>query len=354
VLDPPRAVWVAVSVLIVTCPCALSLAVPSALLAAAGALARHGVLLRRLDALETLAQVDRVFLDKTGTVTEDTLRLRTVTGLDADGAPTEPDATLTAGAASLARWSAHPLARALAAAVPAADTRWSEVRELPGAGLEARDASGARWRLGSASHVGAHDASVSGGALWFGDDAGARQRFEFDQALRADSIDAVAALRASGLHVTLLSGDRTERAEQVGAQLAVDAAIGAATPQRKLQIVARAQAEGHRVLMVGDGVNDAPVLARADVSVAMGQGAVLARAQADAVITSNRLSALVVARQLAQRTGAVIRQNLLWAALYNAACIPLALAGWLPPWAAGLGMASSSLLVVLNSLRLAR
>jgi Cu2+-exporting ATPase len=266
----------------------------------------------------------------------------------------EPDATLTAGAASLARWSAHPLARALAAAVPDADTRWTDVRELPGAGLEARDASGARWRLGSASHVGAHDASVSGGALWFGDDAGARQRFEFDQALRADSIDAVAALRASGLHVTLLSGDRTERAEQVGAQLAVDAAIGAATPQRKLQIVARAQAEGHRVLMVGDGVNDAPVLARADVSVAMGQGAVLARAQADAVITSNRLSALVVARQLAQRTGAVIRQNLLWAALYNAACIPLALAGWLPPWAAGLGMASSSLLVVLNSLRLAR
>jgi len=354
VVDPSRAVWVAVSVLIVTCPCALSLAVPSALLAAAGALARHGVLLRRLDALEILPQVDRVFLDKTGTVTEDALGLRAVTRLDASGAQLQADAGLTAMAASLARWSAHPLARALAAAVADAHAHWTDVREVPGAGLEARDAQGRCWRLGSAAHVGAHDTLASGGALWFGRDGAAWQRFEFDQALRADSIEAVIAMRAMGLHVTLLSGDRRERAELVGAQLAVDAVIGAATPQDKLHVIAQAQAEGHRVLMVGDGVNDAPVLARADVSVAMGQGAVLARAQADAVITSNRLSELVVARQLAHRTRAVIRQNLLWAAVYNAACIPLALAGWLPPWAAGLGMASSSLLVILNSLRLAR
>jgi Cu2+-exporting ATPase len=154
--------------------------------------------------------------------------------------------------------------------------------------------------------------------------------------------------------VVLLSGDRPERAQRMGQRLAVTAVIGGATPESKLAEVAAAQAAGLRVAMVGDGINDAPVLARADVSFAMGQGALVARAQADAVVASNRLGDLVQAHDLAVRTLRVVRQNLLWAALYNGACIPLALVGWLPPWAAGLGMASSSLLVILNSLRLAR
>ena len=140
----------------------------------------------------------------------------------------------------------------------------------------------------------------------------------------------------------------------MGALLAVTDVIGGATPERKLTELAAAQASGLRVAMVGDGINDAPVLARADVSFAMGQGALVARAQADAVVASSRLGDLVLMHDLARRTMAVVRQNLLWAAVYNGACIPLALLGWLPPWAAGLGMASSSLLVVGNSLRLAR
>jgi Cu2+-exporting ATPase len=164
----------------------------------------------------------------------------------------------------------------------------------------------------------------------------------------------VAALRQRGLEVVLLSGDRPERALRMGQRLAVTATIGGATPESKLAEVAAAQAAGLCVAMVGDGINDAPVLARADVSFAMGQGALVARAQADAVVASNRLGDLVLAHDLAARALRVVRQNLLWAALYNGACIPLALVGWLPPWAAGLGMASSSLLVILNSLRLAR
>lgn len=354
IADPSRAVWVAVSVLIVTCPCALSLAVPSALLAATGALARRGVLVRRLDALEALADADQLVLDKTGTVTEDTLGLRAVHRV-IDGAGVDV-AALQARAASLARWSAHPLARALAQATPQAPADWHDVSEVAGAGIEARDALGVIWRLGSARHLGLDDAAAghAAAALWFGRPGQAWLRFDFDERLRHDAVAAVRALRADGLKVTLLSGDRAERAQVIGAQLGVDEVIAPATPTQKLQMVAQAQRQGRRVWMVGDGVNDAPVLARADVSMAMGQGAALARLQADAVVTGNQLAELPGARALARRTLAVVRQNLLWAALYNAVSVPLALAGWLPPWAAGLGMATSSLLVIMNSLRLAR
>jgi P-type Cu2+ transporter len=152
----------------------------------------------------------------------------------------------------------------------------------------------------------------------------------------------------------LLSGDQPARAQRMGRRLGVDTVIGGATPESKLAEVAAAQTQGLKVAMVGDGINDAPVLARADASFAMGQGALVTRAQADAVVASNRLGDLVLAHGLARRSMAVVRQNMLWAAAYNAVCIPLALVGWLPPWAAGLGMATSSLLVIGNSMRLAR
>ncbi|MBL8349925.1 MAG: cadmium-translocating P-type ATPase [Burkholderiaceae bacterium] len=360
VIDPSRAIWVAVSVLIVTCPCALSLAAPSALLSAASALARRGVLLQRLDALEALTSIRRVYLDKTGTVTDERLQLAGQARLADAGID---DAELLARAASLAGWSSHPLSQALVAAAAdgprrAAEPAWQDVQELPGQGLSALDAQGRRWRLGRAAFVGAPAApgDPTGGraAAWFGCDGRALLRFDFDEALRADARAAVDGLRAQGLQVVLLSGDRPDRAERMGRRLAVDAVIGGATPESKLAEVAAAQACGLRVAMVGDGVNDAPVLARADVSFAMGQGALVARAQADAVVASSRLADLVMARKLALRTMRVIRQNLLWAAVYNGTCIPLALVGWLPPWAAGLGMACSSLGVILNSLRLAR
>jgi Cu2+-exporting ATPase len=360
VIDPQRAVWVAVAVLIVTCPCALSLAVPASLLAAAGALARRGILLRRLDAIDTWSRVTEVFLDKTGTLTEDALALRRVVPL----APADLSAgevrALTERAAALARWSAHPLARALAAAHPRGQSPWADVHERPGAGLSGHDESGRQWRLGSARHAGVPAAAhpdadtTAGAALWFGCAGGPWLRMEFDESLRPDAAELVAHWRADGVRVTLLSGDRRARADAVGRALGVDAVIAEATPQDKLQVVTQAQARGAVVAMLGDGINDAPVLAQADLALVMGQGALLARAQSDAVITSERLADLDFARRLARRTRRVVQQNLAWAAGYNLLCVPLALSGLLPPWAAGLGMALSSLGVIGNAWRLSR
>ncbi|MEO8309565.1 MAG: cation-translocating P-type ATPase [Caldimonas sp.] len=360
-IEPSRALAVAVAVLIVTCPCALSLAAPSALLAAAGALIRRGVLVQRLDALEALAALDTLCFDKTGTLTEARLALVAVElapaglrrGLDTQGA--------IALAGTLATTSTHPLAAALAAAaapstpVPHAFVRFTE---HSGLGIEAIDADGRATRLGSAAWVaplGTVDASDSAGPqTWLAGPDGPIARFVFGEALRADAETSVARLRAGGLAIELLSGDAPERVATVAKRLGIEHARGAASPADKLAVVAALQREGHRVGMVGDGVNDAPVLARADASFALGGGAALARAHADFVLLSGRLGDVAVAREVARRTLRIVRQNLAWAVAYNAVCVPLALLGWFPPWAAGLGMASSSLVVVLNALRVDR
>ncbi|MCY4756978.1 HAD-IC family P-type ATPase, partial [Pelomonas aquatica] len=174
------------------------------------------------------------------------------------------------------------------------------------------------------------------------------------EAPRADAAEAVAALRAAGRRVRLLSGDQPAAVARMAARLDIAHWRGGATPAAKLAALREWQADGEHVLMVGDGINDAPVLAAANVRIAMGQGAMLARSAADALLVSDRLMALPQALALAQKTRRVLRQNLAWAALYNLACVPLALTGWLPPLAAGVGMASSSLFVVLNAQRLNR
>ena len=359
VIDPTRAVWVVVSVLIVTCPCALSLAAPSALLAAAGAMGRRGVLLRRLDAIQGLARMQTLFVDKTGTLTEGRLRCVQVERLDSGDtlAGTATDASQGI-AASLAACSQHPLAVALRETFAAADMAWSDLQEVPGQGLEGSDATGRRWRLGAASWVGDGlpdvPASATGTQTHLGCDGHPLLRFVFDERLRPDAIAAVSALQADGVQVHLLSGDDAARAHHIAAMLGLDSAVGGLTPAAKLAAVRAAQQRGELVAMLGDGINDAPVLAQADVSLAMGEGALVARTQADGVLVSNRLGDIVRARALARQALRIVRQNLAWAALYNAACVPLALVGWLPPWAAGLGMATSSLFVVLNSLRLSR
>ena len=353
VVDPSRVVWVLVSVLIVTCPCALSLAAPSALLAAAGALGRSGVLLRRLDALQGLATMQVLFVDKTGTLTEG--RLRCVEAL-----PLAPMSAAEAGrlqgiAASLAAWSTHPLSTALREAAAPAASSWREVHEEAGQGLEAVDADGARWRLGSAAWTGAPATSGTRSArAWLARDGIVLLGFSFDERLREGAAEAVRALQADGVELRLLSGDGKAQAQAVAAALGLVSAAGDLTPDDKLAAVRAEQQRGRIVAMLGDGINDGPVLARADVSLAMGEGALVARSQADGVLVSNRLGDIVQARALAKRSLRIVRQNFAWAALYNATCVPLALAGWLPPWAAGLGMASSSLVVVMNSLRLAR
>jgi P-type Cu2+ transporter len=394
-IDPPRAVWVAVSVLIVTCPCALSLATPAALLAAAQALARRGVLLRRIDALQPLAGMQRLFLDKTGTLTTAKPRLARIERLA--GSADLSEAQLLRLAASLAAWSSHPVSLALREAALGGSLpgnrphTWHGVREQAGAGVEAIDVQGWHWRLGHAqwiasgsaatgatptaaigsagsSEVGVNvDRTSAGGtdtpdpnrdaaSAVLGREGQPVARFHFDETLADGVAAALAALRADGVALTLLSGDAPARVQRLARRLDIDAAnaIGGATPERKLREIEAAQARGEIVGMVGDGINDAPVLARADVSLAMGEGALLARANADAVIVSNRLADVVHARAMARRTLRIVRQNIAWAAGYNALSVPLALFGALPPWAAGLGMAASSLLVVGNSLRLQR
>lgn len=348
-VDPSKAIWVAVSVLIVTCPCALSLAAPATLVAAARGLARRGVLVQRLDAIEALATAQQVFFDKTGTLTEDRLVWAGTRLLPESGLTAEQALEL---AASLARWSAHPASQALVQAAPAATAAWAEVRETAGCGLHGTDLHGVAWQLGSAAWLGLPESERE--RLFLARQGQPVAAFQLDEVLRPGAAEAVAALQAAGVAVSLVSGDSRARAQELAERLGIEQVMAQATPEAKLAALAALQAQGQRVVMVGDGVNDAPVLARADVSLAMGQGALVARSHADAVITSSDLSDLLGARRTAQRALAIVRQNFVWAAAYNGLCIPLALMGWLPPWAAGLGMAGSSLLVVLNALRAAR
>ncbi|MBX9716665.1 MAG: cation-translocating P-type ATPase, partial [Burkholderiaceae bacterium] len=297
VIEPGRALWVAVSVLIVTCPCALSLATPSALLAAANTLARQGVLLRRLEALEGMADCSRLFVDKTGTLTEDRPHYVGCERLHAAALVGEP--ALLQLAASLAAWSRHPLAQALCEAEPAsaaAASGWSSLREQPGAGIEGQDAQGRHWRLGSAEWVRGTDVAVRGSMedragleTWFGPVGQPMARLRFDETVRPDVSTALSALQAEGVRVTLLSGDAPHRVQRMAGALGLDSSVGGATPEAKLAAIRAAQAAGENVAMLGDGINDAPVLAQADVSIAMGAGALLARGQADAVLLADRI-----------------------------------------------------------------
>ncbi len=353
---PAHALAVAVAVLVVTCPCALSLATPAATLASAGALARRGVLVRQLQALEGGAAADTVVFDKTGTLTQDRL---TLAGLRCrEGAD---EAALRTAAAALAAQSLHPVSRALAEAGPADPLPVAAVREWPGQGLEgvpqAGPLAGRRLRLGSAAFCGAPQATTRPGAggpqAHLADESGWLATFDLDEALRPDAVSAVAALRRMGLEVQLLSGDRPEAVARLADRAGIAHWHGACAPEDKLARVKALQAQGRRVLMVGDGMNDGPVLALADVSVAMGQSVPLAQSRSDVVVQGGQLAAVALLVGQARRTRAIVRENLGWAALYNAACVPLAIAGFMPAWLAGIGMAASSLLVVMNSARLA-
>ena len=354
--DPGHALMVAVAVLIVTCPCALSLATPAAMLAAAGRLARQGVLVRRLGGLEALAEVDTVVFDKTGTLTRDAMVLqavRTRGGVD--------EGQALAMAMALAQQSLHPVSRALVAAGQGRGLQpWQAqaVQEVSGRGLtgEVQAAAGEvpqAIRLGSRTHCGVDIPAPTGPHAVLCDAHGWLATFELGEDLRPDALETVRALQDAGLAVHILSGDNPPAVARVAEALGVAQARGGCTPQDKLDFLRQAQREGKKVAVVGDGLNDGPLLAGAHVSFAVGQAVPLARAQADFVLLGNQLASVAQTLQLAWRTLRIVRQNLWWAAAYNALCVPLAVVGWMPAWLAGLGMAGSSLLVVLNALRLA-
>ena len=356
-VDHSKALAVAVAVLIVTCPCALSLATPSAMLASAGALARRGVLVRRLQAFETLTTVDTVVFDKTGTLTEDRLVLRQVRVRD--GA-TRADALKVA--AALAQGSLHPVSRALVRVAhddgltPAVVQ--GDVREVAGQGMEAFVDGLGRVRLGSAAWAGVPQTAAQlargGPEAHLADDVGWLASFELAEGLREDAADAVRALKAAGIQTWLLSGDRDAAARLVAQAVGIDHVVAEASPEQKLAEVERLQGQGRRLAMVGDGLNDGPVLARADTSFALGHAAALAQARSDYVIQGGRLMDVADTLTQAKDTMMIVRQNLAWAAIYNAVSIPMAMVGWMPPWLAGLGMALSSFLLIANATRLAR
>lgn len=341
--DPSRAFEVTLALLVISCPCALSLSVPTALAAAHGALARLGVLATRADALETLAGATDIVFDKTGTLSSDRPTLASIEPFDGF----DRDLALHI-AAALERDANHPLAAAFAHvdAVHAA----SNVDTVTGQGVEGV-VDGRRWRIGRADFAAGHD---DDGAIWLGDGQQAAARFTLQETIRADAGQALASLHALGLRTHLSSGDAREAVATFASRLGIAGAHARQRPEDKLAFVRSLQSEGRVVAMVGDGLNDAPVLAGADVSLAMDTGAALAQRAADLVMTGPTLSRIPAAITVARRTRTVIRQNLAWALGYNLLAIPLAAAGLVTPWIAALGMAGSSLVVTLNALRLTR
>ncbi|KAB2928597.1 MAG: heavy metal translocating P-type ATPase [Dechloromonas sp.] len=359
-VDPSRALWITVSVLVVTCPCALALATPIALTVAAGALARDGLLVTRGHAVETLARATHFVFDKTGTLTTGQMHLHDVLLL----ASQSRDDCLRL-AAALEQASEHPLAQALRHAAPDGDPLQA-VGSLsePGQGVEAMVA-GRRYRIGRPAYA----LALSGGVLppsateWLesgdtvvllADEEGCLALFRIGDRLRPEAGKLVADLHKAGRRVVLLTGDAPAVANRIAAELGIDDVRAAMTPAGKHQCVSELQAGGAVVAMVGDGVNDAPVLAQAQVSVAMGSGAQLARTQSDFVLLSERLGHLHKGLGRAGFALVVIRQNLWWSFAYNIVALPAAIAGYVTPWMAGIGMSLSSLLVVLNSLRIQR
>ncbi len=350
-LDASRAFWVVLALLVATCPCALALATPTALTTATGTLHKLGMLLTRGHVLEGLEQIDTLIVDKTGTLTEGRLTLRAVQPLgDLDG-----DACL-ALAAALESQSEHPIARAFGHAKAPVEA----LQNVPGLGIEGV-VEGRRLRVGQAEFVSELSASPApaingeqGQWLLLGDEQGPLAWFILDDRLREDAPALIEAARGRGWQILLLSGDSSPMVGEVARQLGIDQARGGLTPDAKLAILRDLQTQGRRVLMLGDGVNDVPVLAGADISVAMGSASDLAKTSADAVLLSNRLTSLVDALRLARRTRTIIIENLAWAGLYNGLVLPFAAFGWITPIWAALGMSASSLLVVLNALRLGK
>ena len=355
-IDPSKALWIVVSILVVTCPCALGLATPAALTTATGRLTRLGLLTTRGHTLETLARATDLVFDKTGTLTYGRLSVRRVVPLDG-----RSEADVSALAAALEAGSEHPIAKALRAAATSTLTV-SQIRNTPGLGVEG-NLNGHAYRLGAPRFAAADRAppDADGGVhpengheswIALAEDGQLIAWFALADTPRADARTALDALLQQGLRLHLLSGDGEGAVQASAQQLGIADWRAGALPEDKLAYVQALQSEGRIVAMVGDGINDAPVLAAAQVSIAMGEGADVAQAAADMVMLGGRLATLPEGVALARKTQQIIRQNLGWALGYNLIAIPAAALGYVTPWLAGIGMSGSSLLVVLNALRL--
>ena len=336
----------AIAVLIITCPCALALAIPAVQVAATGRLMRRGILLKSGTALERLAAVDSVVFDKTGTLT-----LGRPVLLNAGEVP---DAVLRE-AARLAKASRHPLALSLAERFPTEPVA-TDAEEVPGGGMRLATDQG-ELRLGSRKFCGVLDTVESahdGPELWFRGAHGRHYQFRFGDQPREDARATIQALQARGLDPAVLSGDRNSVVAALAARLGIAKAQGEADPAAKAMALARLRAENRTALMVGDGINDAPSLAAAHVSMSPASAADIAQNAADIVFTGDRLAPVVTAIDTARRAALLARQNLGFALLYNLGAVPLAIAGLVSPLLAALAMSTSSIVVVLNAMRVGR
>jgi len=350
-VDPSRAFEAAVAVLVVACPCAFALTRPATLTRALGVLAGRGVLVTDGSALATLARVDYVLFDKTGTLTEPQLDRRAIQPLRGDSA--EHALQL---AAALAHESSHPLARALAAAARESSLPWRarSVQVSTGSGLSG-EVDGRTLYLGRPDFAlaasGQPAPAAATNALLLADARGAIAAFHLDEQPRPDARRVLDAWRADGVATALASGDSADRVAAMAGRLGIDDWHARQSPAEKLERLQAARRDGHVTLAVGDGSNDAPVLAGADVSAALASGTELALAHADLLLLDGRLDGLTDARVIAGQMQQVMTQSRRWALLYNLCAVPFAAIGLVPPWLAAIGMSLSSLLVILNALR---
>ena len=354
--DKSRVFEIVLSVLVVTCPCALSLAVPAALAAAGSHLIKQGILVTRSHVLETLSQVNHVVFDKTGTLTLGVPRIaKMITFADV------PAHRCQQLAASLEQQSEHPVARAFLQQVSARELLVaSQLHNMPGKGV-AGVVAGETYRLGNRTYAGDEELLPPAGweqqfpgatLVWLRNAQTVLALFVLQDGLRTDAKQAMERLTEMGVRVSVLSGDEEQAVAAVATQIGVKEFHASQTPADKLAVLRRLQQNGEVVAMVGDGVNDAPVLAGAQVSFAMGTGVALTSQNSDIVLLSSRLVDVVAALETGMAARQVMRQNLWWALAYNVLALPFAAMGYISPWLAALGMSMSSLIVVLNALRL--
>ncbi len=350
--QPDQAFWVTLAVLVATCPCALSLATPTALTSATANLTSNGILLRRGHVLDVLTKANRIVMDKTGTLTTGEISLTGTTTLaDLD------EAHCLAIARAMEAQSEHPIARAFRlpgdniTVLPSA----REITPVIGHGITAL-VDGVRYRIGSARWLGLDPAQERGRglAIYLANEQQVLARFNLEDTLRPDARALIAAFKAAGLQTTVLTGDSSLQADEIARELGVDELVKGVSPDGKLAYLKAREAQGDISIMVGDGINDAPVLAGAHTSFAMAGGTDLAKNSADAILLADDLSRLLEARVLAMRTRKIIIENFAWSIGYNLLVLPLAACGWLPPYLAAAGMSLSSLIVVTNSMRLNR
>ncbi|MEJ2128671.1 MAG: heavy metal translocating P-type ATPase [Woeseiaceae bacterium] len=345
---PERAFVITLSVLVVTCPCALALATPAAFAAAGTRLAQLRLLVTDGNAIEILARARRILFDKTGTVTKGRPVIERVEILD----ESYDEPTCRSIAAALESVSTHPIARAFQAGGEGPDI--SDQRVDIGQGVSG-SIDGKEWRIGKVEYVAAEAAPADTAAsVYLGVDGQAVARFDIADELRERGAETIARLGELGLEAALISGDRERTVRDVAARLGIREVHADRTPEQKLDIIRSIQQSGESVVMVGDGINDAPVLAGADASIALAHGAELAQTNADIILVGESLQPVSTAIEISRGTLRVVHQNLTWAIVYNALALPLAAFGYVPPWAAAIGMSASSLIVVLNALRINR